>query len=164
MSRFTIRWEINLEDTPDICIQTENKIGNKSRKQWNISTVYMLISLTIQECSPLHITNGIKSFDTACLYLPLELIIMQFIKRIYAICRSHPMSWLILHYQLKNNCRRLCRGSLLRHFRSIKGYAVRPSRAGDKNLHNILKLIDFPANFQCQIINHYQPFVTDAII
>lgn len=105
-------------------IRIENRIGNKSWKQWNISTVYMLISLTIQECSPLHIMNGIKSFDTACLYLPLELIIMQFIKRIYAICRSHPTSWLILHYQLKNNCCGLCRGSLLRYFRSIKGHAL----------------------------------------
>lgn len=143
---------------------SERKTNRERFRQWNISTVYMLISLTIQECSPLHITNGIKSFDTACLYLPLELIIMQFIKRIYAICRSQPASWLILHYQLKNNCRGLCRDSLLRHFRSIKGYAGRPSRAGDKNLHNILKLIDFPANFQCQIINQYQPFVTDGII
>jgi len=145
-------------------IRIENRIENNSWKQWNIPTVYMLISLTIQECSPLHITNGIKSFDTACLYLPLELIIIQFIKRIYAIYRSHPTSWLILHYQLKNNCRGLCRGSLLRHFGSIKGYVARSSCVGDKNLHNILKLIDFPANFQCQIINQYQLFVIDNII
>jgi len=146
-----------LWESLDICIPHPNRKQNRKQivEAMKYFDIYMLISLTIQECSLLHITNGIKSFDTACLYLPLELIIMQFIKRIYAICRSHPTSWLILHYQLKNNCRGLCRGSLLRYFRSIKGHAVRSSRVGDKNLHNILKLIDFPANFQCQIINQY---------